>query len=270
MLETRPPVGHSSPTVYLFGPFSLDLGRACLMRDQKEVKLRRKSFEVLRFLVENRGRLIPKSELIQAVWPDTFITDDSLVQCVRDVRRALNDSSQEYVKTVTGRGYIFEAVVTATHLVTEQQSIEEPNTLQSTTLAVQTPAPAPRHWYWFIAFVLLVSGFAILYPWSKPAATVWRSVPLTSYPGIERNPALSPDGNFVAFTWNGQNQDNFDIYVLPIKSGRPQRLTIDPAEDISPAWSPDRRTISFLRRVSLGRSEVILIPAVDGSERRLT
>src|SRR5262245_57429933 len=78
----------SSTKTYTFGPFYLDLDRACLMRDQQEIKLRPKSFEVLRHLVENSGRLVAKNELIQTVWRDTFVTDDSLVQCVRDIRRA--------------------------------------------------------------------------------------------------------------------------------------------------------------------------------------
>ena len=75
------------------------------------------------------------------------------------------------------------------------------------------------------------------------------AVPLTSYPGEERQPSFSPDGNQVAFSWNGEKQDNFDIYVMPISSGNPVRLTTDPAQDTSPAWSPDGRTIAFLRRL---------------------
>ena len=60
---------------------------------------------------------------------------------------------------------------------------------------------------------------------------VWRAVPLTTYLGAEVIPALSPDNSRVAFTWNGEKQDYFDIYVQPIGPGRPQRLTTDPAQD---------------------------------------
>src|SRR5215470_5173450 len=95
-----------------FGDFTLDVRRACLLRSGKEVKLRPKPFEVLKYLVENPGRVVTKAELLQAVWPDSFVTDDSLVQCLRDVRRALDDDSQRYIKTVPRRGYIFEAEIT--------------------------------------------------------------------------------------------------------------------------------------------------------------
>jgi Tol biopolymer transport system component len=88
--------------------------------------------------------------------------------------------------------------------------------------------------------------------------------PLTTYPGIEIEPALSPDGNQVAFAWNGPNQDNFDIYVRLVDGGPPLRLTNDPGPDRSPAWSPDGRRLAFLRD-----NYVFLIPALGGVERKL-
>jgi TolB-like protein/DNA-binding winged helix-turn-helix (wHTH) protein len=91
-----------------FGDFTLDLRRGRLLRGAEELKLRPKSFEVLKYLVENSGRLVGKDELMGAVWPDTAVTDDSLVQCLIEVRRALGDSKQEIIKTVPRRGYILE------------------------------------------------------------------------------------------------------------------------------------------------------------------
>ncbi len=98
-----------NPQTYSFDDFTLDLDRGCLLRAGQEVKLRPKSFDVLKYLIEHRGRLIGKNDLMQAVWPDAFVTDNSLVQCLIEVRRALGDDSQRYVKTVPRRGYIFEA-----------------------------------------------------------------------------------------------------------------------------------------------------------------
>jgi TolB-like protein/DNA-binding winged helix-turn-helix (wHTH) protein len=91
-----------------FGDFTLDKRRGALLRGAEEIKLRPKSFEVLRHLVENGGRLVSKEELMGAVWPDTAVTDDSLVQCLIEIRRALGDSKQEIIKTVPRRGYILE------------------------------------------------------------------------------------------------------------------------------------------------------------------
>lgn len=95
----------------LFADFKLDLTRGCLLQGAREVKLRPKSFDVLKYLVENGGRLVSKEELIGAVWPHTAVTDDSLVQCLIEVRRALGGNGQRLVKTVPRRGYIFDADV---------------------------------------------------------------------------------------------------------------------------------------------------------------
>ena len=71
-----------------FGPFTLDLQRLCLNGPLREVELRPKSFEVLRYLAEHPGRVISKEELIASVWPDVIVTDDSLIRCISEVRRA--------------------------------------------------------------------------------------------------------------------------------------------------------------------------------------
>ena len=92
-----------------FNGFTVDLPRACLLRHGKEVRLRPKSFEAFKYLFENRGRLVTKEELMQAVWPDSFVTEDSLVKVLKDVRRALEDDAHQFIKTVPRRGYIFDA-----------------------------------------------------------------------------------------------------------------------------------------------------------------
>ncbi|MGC2186236.1 MAG: tetratricopeptide repeat protein, partial [Terriglobales bacterium] len=101
----------TSPPNYQFGEFILDVTRGCLVKAGEEVKLRPKVYETLKYLVEHPGRLIGKQELMQAVWPDTFVTDDSLVQCTLELRRALDDRSQHLLKTVPRRGYVFTAEV---------------------------------------------------------------------------------------------------------------------------------------------------------------
>jgi len=100
-----------TPSSYRFGDFNLDLARGCLFKSGVEIKLRPKLYEALSFLVKNSGRLIAKQELIEAIWPDSFVTDDSLVQCVIELRRALADNDQQLLKTVPRRGYIFAAEV---------------------------------------------------------------------------------------------------------------------------------------------------------------
>lgn len=92
---------------YRFGEFTLDPDRAALFLGGEELRLRRRTFDVLTYLVRNSGRLVPKQELFEAVWGDVAVTDDSLVQCLVEIRKALG-AAQDRVKTVRGRGYLFE------------------------------------------------------------------------------------------------------------------------------------------------------------------
>ena len=97
---------------YQFGGFTLDLAKGSVFKGLQEIKLRPKVYEALKYLVQHPGTLISKQELMQAVWPDSFVTDDSLVQCAIELRRALDDRDQQLLKTVPRRGYLFAASVT--------------------------------------------------------------------------------------------------------------------------------------------------------------
>ena len=100
--------------VYRFEGFALDRTRGILLfRSGEEARLRHKSFERLRLFVENAGRLLTRDRINQAIWSDVIVNDDSITQCVRDIRRALGDESLAILKTVPRRGYIFAVKVTS-------------------------------------------------------------------------------------------------------------------------------------------------------------
>ena len=92
----------------LFEDFELDTIRGCLLRGGRPVHLRPQAYRLLKFLTENRGRLISKDQLIEEVWEGRAVTDDSLVQCLREVRQALAEDGNRYLRNERGRGYIFD------------------------------------------------------------------------------------------------------------------------------------------------------------------
>ena len=96
-----------------FESFTLDLERLCLRGPSGEVELRRKSFEVVRYLLEHGGKVVTKEELIKAVWPGVTVSDESLAQCISEVRRAIRDDSQRIIKTVPRRGYLLDVPISA-------------------------------------------------------------------------------------------------------------------------------------------------------------
>jgi DNA-binding winged helix-turn-helix (wHTH) protein/TolB-like protein len=213
-----------SHQTYFFDEFTLDVTRGCLLRGQEEIKLRPKSFEALKYLVENNGRLISKDELIHAVWVDTAVTDDSLVKCLKDIRHALSDEAQQIIKTVPRRGYIFDKEVKdngfarVTKYTEETQGVqviieEQTDEREQHEIAAQTPpllaAPkaSPVRWFTnaikrhklataiasavFVALVIAGIVFArpILFWWFKPPSIA--VLPIVNATG-------DPNNNYIA------------------------------------------------------------------------
>jgi len=98
--------------VLCFAGFELDQERARLRGpDGEAIKLRPKSFDMLQLFATNAGHVLSKQDLIEAIWPKVHVGDDSLFQCIREIRTALGDEERQLIKLVSGRGYLFEAEV---------------------------------------------------------------------------------------------------------------------------------------------------------------
>ena len=116
---------------YRFEDVEIDLQCGCLKRGNNEKHLRQKSFQVLVYLLERHERLVTKDELIKNVWKDTAVTDDVLVQCVKEIRRAIGDDSHNprFIKTVPKYGYRFIGTISETGVPTNGFSTQ--TTLQT-------------------------------------------------------------------------------------------------------------------------------------------
>jgi Tol biopolymer transport system component/serine/threonine protein kinase len=121
--------------------------------------------------------------------------------------------------------------------------------------------------------VVIAAIIVALVSWNRPERPpehALQEVPLTTFEGSETSPTFSPDGNQVAFSWDGESRDNFDIYAQVIGSGSPLRLTKDPAPDTAAAWSPDGRYIAFIRSIGVeGQGAIYLVPPLGGAERKI-
>jgi Tol biopolymer transport system component/DNA-binding winged helix-turn-helix (wHTH) protein len=272
------PANHS----YQFGHFRLEPDARLLLHDGQPVTLTPKAFDTLLALVRQPGRVLTREELMQEVWPDTFVEEANLTVNISTLRKALGEhpTQHRYIVTVPGRGYRFVAEVKemweeGTSGVVREQAAEKKLEEVETARATQAePSVAPRrsrakHLLWalpLIAVVLLIvwrSNISL----TQPAAPL-RIVPITSFPGQKSQPTFSPDGNQVAFVWDGGNGGNQDIYVKLIDAGTPLRLTSDAAAESDPVWSADGKHLAFLRPMG-GRNAIFLIPALGGSERKV-
>lgn len=111
-----PRIGHSNGArsartiaghAFAFGPFRLDPATESIWRDGEEIRLRPKTFTLLRYVVERPRRLITKDELLGAVWGDVAVGEAALAVCVGEIRKALGDEARtpRFIETVHGRGY---------------------------------------------------------------------------------------------------------------------------------------------------------------------
>jgi DNA-binding winged helix-turn-helix (wHTH) protein len=99
--------------VYRFADVEFDPARGLVKRAGDEQYLRQQTLQVLIYLLERRARLVTKDELIEAIWQGTAVSDNALVQCVADIRRALGDDSRQpkFIRTFPKSGYRFVSEV---------------------------------------------------------------------------------------------------------------------------------------------------------------
>jgi Tol biopolymer transport system component/DNA-binding winged helix-turn-helix (wHTH) protein len=293
-----------SRQVVRFGIFELDLRAGELRRQGVRVKLQGQPFQILEMLLEQPGEVVTREELQQKIWADGSFVDyeQGLNVAIKKLRLALGDSADNprFVETLARRGYRFIAPVegvvdrsAAEETLSKEPAISGPGTTPpnlrkavgengwrirhslsvAALLAPVTRRDHHRTLIWVAGLLALLAAAAVAVWFSRSHSEApeepLTAFPLTSYPGYEGQPSFSPDGNQVAFVWNGEKQDNRDIYVKLIGSERLLQLTTHPAADYSPAWSPDGRWIAFLRELPAGKAAVLLVPALGGPERTL-
>jgi Tol biopolymer transport system component/DNA-binding winged helix-turn-helix (wHTH) protein len=262
--------------IYEFGPFQLDTGAYRLLKENTPVSLAPKSFDLLQVLIQNQGRALSKSELLEELWPDTQVEEGNLTFQVSVLRKALGPEAGSWIETVPRHGYRFSAPVIVHPVADVPTSASVANISPQGEIETRIEAPSvPPPEYWtravlsIIALALAALAAVLFLPPRNRTPAAVPTMPLTSFPGSESNPTLSPDGRYVAFTWNGDKEDNFDIYIMAIDSGPRLRITTDTATDLSPAWSPDGSTIAFLRRFDEKRAELLLVPSREGPEHKI-
>jgi DNA-binding winged helix-turn-helix (wHTH) protein len=219
-----------------FGPFELDPSTGELRKGPTRLKVPDQSIEILKALLENPGHLVTRENLRERLWPsNTFVDfEHGLNAAVRRLREALGADRPKFIETLPRRGYRFVGTIEGRSAIvsaTSPPSVTRETASTSGVPAVASPEqPTPRA-LWaptthaasrrllLISLVVLASGVVLWLGIGRGGRRVatssvsapLRSVAITSFPGVEADPALSPDGNQVAFAWDAEAWGHFDI-----------------------------------------------------------
>ena len=254
------PVG-SPVRIVRFSTFEVNLHTGELRKQGQKLRLQEQPFQVLAALLERPGEIVTREELRSKLWPaDTFVDfDHSLNAAIKRLRDALGESAETpvFIETLARRGYRFIGPV---------------------EMPIATPSAQPRH-RMFNARNSVLGGLtvcalalSVLYyaRWVRPSprgVTPTVILAVTTV-GPKFTPSLSPDGQHLAFAWNGGAGEHFSLYVKVVGTEEALRLTNQESIDFNPIWSPDGRYIAFCR---FGKAEkgIYIIPALGGAERRV-
>ena len=201
-----------------------------------------KVIAVLLCLAKHQGDVVSRDTLLQTVWADTIVSDDSLNRAISDLRGIFNDHPQnaQVIETIRQRGYRLLLPAHPLH--------------PKPTAPMRALPSGSFSWKTLGGLAVLVILFCVLALSRSTALSpvpppTYRSVPLTTLPGFEFDVALSHDGQQIAYGHydNPQGQDiQIDLFAKQIGIETPQQLTNNRRIEMSPAWSPDGRSIAFL------------------------
>ncbi len=221
-----------------------DLNR--IAAEGRDRKLEPRTMAVLTYLARHAGTVISRDELLEVVWSGAHVTENTLSRTISRLRNALGDDWQKphYLETISKTGYRLIAPVRLEHPVHEHFPGDP-------ILDVSKNVDRARGWG-KISLALAAAGllgflaFALFQPRPTHVSPALIATPAVTLTGTQVHPVLSPDGQHVAFAWQGPEGDNWDIYVQTIGADNPIRLTRDPLIEVLPAWSPDSRYLAFL------------------------
>jgi Tol biopolymer transport system component/DNA-binding winged helix-turn-helix (wHTH) protein len=264
--------------VLRFGAFELDLEIRELHKRGIRLKLAGQPFQALVLLLERSPAVVSREELCRALWPDEPWGDHDhrLNKTINRIREALRDSAEtpRFLETLPRLGYRFLMPVERGAEPDAAPAVEPIPAVELHVAATAAPEP-PRRERFFVRLAIAVClaftfafGSVLAYRFTSPKAEhlpgAAEASPLTTFLGSELQPSFSPDGKQVAFIWNGEEQTEFHIYVLPVSGGAARQLTRSASSDYGPVWSTDGRRIAFLRKTTDESSEVRIVD-VDGS-----
>lgn len=253
--------------------------------DGKAIQVEPKVMHVLTCLLAEPGEVVSRDQLLETVWDETVAYDYMLNRAVSELRGIFGDDAQDprVIETIRKTGYRVIAPVEVSPDAGDGQAdaVEVRPSVRSKSASIQEDLETSFGAPWVLSRrTLMVGGIALVVAAGillvfqglrgqdgLPNAT-YEVLPLTSLDGREYDPALSPEGRQVAFSWDGGGDGDFDLYVTSVDGEAQLPLADTPDDERHPAWSPDGQQIAFVRSDE-ETSSIYVVSAMGGPARRL-
>lgn len=282
--------------LYEFGPFCLDIGERLLIRDGRMTPLPPKVFDTLLVLVENSGRVVSKDELMQSLWPDTFVEESNLTQNISQLRRALGDGTADaqYIETIPKRGYRFiasvqllavnggstdETIGANGHAPVAAEPSAQSGDLETTLPSIAEAVAEKFEWRRplmvaaLLAFSLAVVVLALVVAsrHTGQSGTAFQQITLAKLTtsGKALLPAISPGGKYVAYVVVEGDLQSLWIRQMATASGA---QVVAPAEVVfkGVTFSLDDNFIYYVARPKSERANKLYqVPLLGGAPREI-
>lgn len=249
-------------SVYEFGPFCADAGERVLRREGKPLPLTPKLFDTLWILVKNSGHIVDKQELMEGVWPETFVAESNLAANISLLRKLLGDreNGKVYIETVSRRGYRFVADVTERFAGQNKPFNKIKLTRITTNGTASEAAITPDGKY--VVHVLGNTGHQSL--WLRHIATGSDKEIVPTNGGNILGVTFSRDGNYIYFVREDHRESV--LFQVPILGGEPKELGRD--IDTVVSFSPDGGKVAFLKGYPQFGEYALMSAKADGSDQQ--
>lgn len=239
-------------------------------KTSRTARIEPRVMQVLTLLAEHPSEVLSRQFLIDRVWENRFVGEEALTQAISRLRKVFEDNAHQpqFIETISKKGYRLIACIDQNSDIKITNGLEPQVNRASKVQFFKTLALS--------VFVLssLTAAISISYRLFDEdnhlfqKSPLLNAVPITSEPGLELMPSLSPQGNFLAYTQFDTVNNSFDIFIKSTTHDEIRRVTNDNKDNMNPVWSPDGHFILFSRHAD-GKSDICLTSFSGGEVKRI-
>lgn len=274
-------------------PVTIKIGNWFVYPDNNKLRFNDTDFfieplamDVLVYFTQHPEQVVSRERLIDAVWNGRIVGDHAVYRIINKLRQTLaKDAGQEYIKTIRKKGYQLicsveqipeienpnttnqEQILESLNVeiaTKEQELAQKASTVKSGSGQLMPTWKKTVKWSLSGILITLLSIFAVKLYFYSSMTSYYRSTPLTTLEGTIRDPSFSPDGQYIAFSYQDRMGGDWDLYVESLVDGRLYQITDDMTDELKPTWSPRGNQLALMRYDNQRcQIDIVAVPIVN-------